>query len=201
METLTDMVVGSSSRSSSVSASGESSVPWRRNTSAARSSQKASTTSTRNTLGRFPLVGINTFVDPTTTADDWEPPTVELRRSTNAEKDDQNVSRAFQGRNKDQAAEALARLQAVAINGGNVFGELMSTVRVASRTDHRSTVRGRWRISPESVGAGDTLRLADLCEGHREPREKMGHSLAEVLDEVRKPCSIEQHGSRRAATA
>ena len=83
--------------------------------------------------GALPLVGINTFVDPATTADDWEPPTVELRRSTNAEKDDQITRlRAFQGRNKDQAAEALARLQAVAIDGGNVFGELMSTVRVAS---------------------------------------------------------------------
>ena len=83
--------------------------------------------------GALPLVGINTFVDPATTADDWEPPTVELRRSTNAEKDDQITRlRAFHGRHTDSAPAALARLQQVATSGGNVFGELMNTVRVAS---------------------------------------------------------------------
>ena len=83
--------------------------------------------------GALPLVGINTFVDPATTADDWEPPTVELRRSSNDEKDDQiRRLRDFQGQHADEAQAALAQLQDVAIKGGNVFGELMNTVRVAS---------------------------------------------------------------------
>ena len=83
--------------------------------------------------GELPLVGINTFVDPSTTADDWEAPTVELRRATPAEKDDQiKRLRDFQEKHSAESAAALAELQSVAINGGNVFGQLMKTVRVAS---------------------------------------------------------------------
>jgi methylmalonyl-CoA mutase len=87
----------------------------------------------RKHSGELPIIGINTFVDPATTADDWEPPTVELRRSTPAEKDDQIARlRDFQARHADAAPEALARLQQVATDGGNIFAELMNAVRVAS---------------------------------------------------------------------
>ena len=83
--------------------------------------------------GELPLVGINTFVDPTTEADDWEPETVELRRSTTAEKDDQiDRLNAFKLRHQAESPDALLRLQQVATTGGNIFGELMNTVRVAS---------------------------------------------------------------------
>jgi len=83
--------------------------------------------------GDLPLIGINTFVDPSTTAEDWEPPTVELRRATPAEKDDQiKRLRDFQEKHSAESTAALAELQSVAINGGNVFGQLMKTVRVAS---------------------------------------------------------------------
>lgn len=83
--------------------------------------------------GELPLVGINTFVDPTTEADDWEPETVELRRSTTAEKDDQiDRLNAFKLRHRAESPDALLRLQQVATTGGNIFGELMNTVRVAS---------------------------------------------------------------------
>jgi len=40
--------------------------------------------------------------------------------------------RAFLDRNADRRPAALARLQDVASHGGNVFGELMETVKVAS---------------------------------------------------------------------
>jgi methylmalonyl-CoA mutase len=40
--------------------------------------------------------------------------------------------RAFLARNDGQRPAALARLQAVAAGGGNVFGELMEAVKVAS---------------------------------------------------------------------
>ena len=83
--------------------------------------------------GELPLVGINTFIDPKTIDEDWEPPPVELRRSSPEEKQDQiERLRAFQSQHQNEAHAALERLQEVATNGGNVFGELMNTVRVAS---------------------------------------------------------------------
>ncbi|TVQ93926.1 MAG: methylmalonyl-CoA mutase [Deltaproteobacteria bacterium] len=81
--------------------------------------------------GSLPLVGINTYVDPN--KGDEESSTVELRRATPAEKDDQIRSvRAFHARHAGASDEALTRLQTVALEGGNIFAELMRTVRVAS---------------------------------------------------------------------
>jgi len=40
--------------------------------------------------------------------------------------------RAFQARNAEQAPARLARLQQVAASGGNVFAELMESVKVCS---------------------------------------------------------------------
>ncbi len=83
--------------------------------------------------GTLPIIGVNTYLDPKTTAEDWEPPEVELRRSTNEEKQSQIESvRTFQATHAETSAEALAQLQQVALSGGNIFGELMKTVRVAT---------------------------------------------------------------------
>ncbi len=83
--------------------------------------------------GTLPIVGINTFEDPTTLAGDWEPAPVELRRASNAEKDAQITAlRAFQATHAEETADALTRLKSVALDGGNLFAELMRTVRVAS---------------------------------------------------------------------
>ncbi|MCP4805030.1 MAG: methylmalonyl-CoA mutase [Proteobacteria bacterium] len=83
--------------------------------------------------GELPLIGINTFQDPTTMGDDWEPPEPELRRATYEEKTSQIDSvAAFQEAHADEAPAALARLRRVALSGGNIFAELMDTVRVAS---------------------------------------------------------------------
>ncbi len=80
--------------------------------------------------GTLPIIGINTFVDDTR-GEGLE--TAELRRATPAEKDDQIDSvRRFQAAHAAEAPEALRRLQRVAMAGGNVFAELMHTVRVAS---------------------------------------------------------------------
>ena len=38
----------------------------------------------------------------------------------------------MQEKNRDMGVEALGRLQAVAIGGGNIFAELLTTVRYAS---------------------------------------------------------------------
>jgi methylmalonyl-CoA mutase len=83
--------------------------------------------------GSLPIVGINTYQDPTTLGDDWEPPKVELRRATNDEKTAQITAlRAFQARHADETPAALARLRQAALDGGNLFAELMRAVRVAS---------------------------------------------------------------------
>jgi len=83
--------------------------------------------------GSYPIVGINTFLDPATLADDYVQPEVELRRATPQEKDGQLAAlRAFQARHADETPAALEDLKRVAVQGGNIFEELMSTVRVAS---------------------------------------------------------------------
>jgi methylmalonyl-CoA mutase len=83
--------------------------------------------------GTLPIIGVNTWLDPSTTQENWEPPSIELRRASPEEKQAQIASvRAFQERHRDEAGPALRRLQEVAMSGGNVFAELMSTVRVAS---------------------------------------------------------------------
>ena len=57
----------------------------------------------------------------------------ELIRSTDHEKADQIAAlRAFHARHADEAPAALARLQSVAQARGNVFTELLETVKVAS---------------------------------------------------------------------
>jgi methylmalonyl-CoA mutase len=80
--------------------------------------------------GSLPIVGVNTFLAPPT---DDAPVTVELARATEAEKQSQlNRLADFHARNTEQASEALARLQRVAMEGGNVFAELMDAVRCCS---------------------------------------------------------------------
>lgn len=80
--------------------------------------------------GELPIVGVNTFLNskgsPTIIPD-------EVIRSTTGEKDQQieNV-RAFQRRNEDHAAMFLKRLQQVAVDNGNLFEELMETVKYCS---------------------------------------------------------------------
>ena len=82
--------------------------------------------------GSYPIVGVNTFLNPKggmASEDD----SMELIRATPEEKNGQIESlRAFQGRHADETEAALKRLEQVALSGGNIFAELMQTVRVAS---------------------------------------------------------------------
>jgi methylmalonyl-CoA mutase len=84
--------------------------------------------------GELPIVGVNTFLDPRTAR--GEGPELEvhlLTRATPAEKDGQIARlREFQARHAAEAGAALERLQQVAAERGNIFAELMRTVRVAS---------------------------------------------------------------------
>ena len=58
---------------------------------------------------------------------------MELARATEEEKQSQLARlREFQDDHAEQAPAALKRLQKVALDGGNIFAELMDTVRVCS---------------------------------------------------------------------
>ena len=83
-------------------------------------------------VGRFPIVGVNAFLDPEASPDEFSEP-VELSRATEAEKQSQLRRLAdFQEKHRDEASRALEKLQQTALDGGNTFGELMNTVRVCS---------------------------------------------------------------------
>ncbi|MDB5222162.1 MAG: methylmalonyl-CoA mutase family protein [Chitinophagaceae bacterium] len=80
--------------------------------------------------GEFPIVGVNTFLNKAGS------PTIlpqEVIRSTTDEKEFQiSTLNSFKERHKDKSDEMLKRLQQVAINDGNLFEELMETVKYCS---------------------------------------------------------------------
>ena len=78
--------------------------------------------------GSFPLIGVNTFLPKVGQEDEVHD--LELIRSTESEKQDQidHVS-GFQKTHDEEARHAIAKLQAVARDRGNVFAELMNTVK------------------------------------------------------------------------
>jgi isobutyryl-CoA mutase len=76
-------------------------------------------------------VGINTFLSKSDATEEHKG--AALIRSTEQEKQDQVTAvRAVQARNVSRSPEALKRLQAVASSGGNVFAELMESVKSCS---------------------------------------------------------------------
>jgi len=80
--------------------------------------------------GELPLVGVNTFLNKNGS------PTVlpgEVIRSTREEKEQQIENlHTFWKRNEGKTEEALKRLKEVAVNNGNLFAELMETVKYCS---------------------------------------------------------------------
>ena len=86
----------------------------------------------RKHSGELPIVGVNTFLNPSRSAND-EAEGLQLSRASAAEKDEQiRRLRAFQAAHAQERDAALARLREVALAGGNVFAELMQTVRSCS---------------------------------------------------------------------
>jgi methylmalonyl-CoA mutase len=80
--------------------------------------------------GSYPIVGVNTFRNP---HGDAVPQKLELARSTEEEKESQLRRLAdFHARHASEAPNALERLKRTVIDDGNVFEELMNTVRVCS---------------------------------------------------------------------
>jgi len=101
---------------------------------------------TQKHTGELPIIGVNTFLDeqgsPTILPD-------EVIRSTTEEKDYAISSReAFQVRNGKKREQALTQLQQVALDGGNIFEQLMETVKVCTLGDVSRAlyeVGGRYR--------------------------------------------------------
>ncbi|ARD48767.1 methylmalonyl-CoA mutase [Sporosarcina sp. P37] len=82
--------------------------------------------------GELPIIGVNTYLNPNPPSED-DIDNMELARATKEEKEAQIRNlRAFQAAYADKSEQALANLQQVAVSGGNVFAELMETVKVAS---------------------------------------------------------------------
>ena len=82
--------------------------------------------------GELPIIGVNCFLNPRAGEEGYQVPG-ELARATKEEKEQQIANlRAFQKRHKDEAPAALRRLQEVAVDGDNIFAELMETAKVAS---------------------------------------------------------------------
>ncbi|MGC1818754.1 MAG: methylmalonyl-CoA mutase family protein, partial [Casimicrobiaceae bacterium] len=98
--------------------------------------------------GSYPIVGVNTFRNPHA---DVVQRKIELARSTDEEKASQLARLAdFHARNAGDSAAALARLKQVVMCEGNVFEELMSTVRSCSLGQITNTlfeVGGQYRRS------------------------------------------------------
>jgi len=79
--------------------------------------------------GELPIIGVNTFVSDKYIQEDK----IELSRSTEEEKKWQlNNLIAFQKRNEAFSKQYLDKLKYVAQNNGNIFAELMETVKYAS---------------------------------------------------------------------
>lgn len=81
--------------------------------------------------GELPIVGVNTFLNDKEGEEEQKP--IDLIRSTEEEKRQQieNLEQ-FWKRNEKDADKAIERLKEVARNNGNLFEELMETVKVAS---------------------------------------------------------------------
>jgi len=99
--------------------------------------------------GSYPIIGVNTFTAKED--NDQESVEIELARSTDEEKKKQ-IKRLneFKEKNKKVSKQALENLRKVVINNGNVFEELMTTVKYCSLGEITHTlfqVGGKYRRS------------------------------------------------------
>ena len=96
--------------------------------------------------GELPIIGVNTFL-----SDEGSPTIIpdEVIRATTEEKEFAISSRkALQERNAEARRAALEKLQGVALAGGNIFEELMETVKCCTLGDITGAlyeVGGRYR--------------------------------------------------------
>lgn len=96
--------------------------------------------------GEIPIIGVNTFLSDQDTDGVVE---VDMARSTDEEKELQIQGvEDFRRTHEQSAQKALENLKRIALEGGNIFEELMTTVRYASAgqiTDALFDVGGQYR--------------------------------------------------------
>ena len=87
---------------------------------------------TLKVTGELPIIGVNTFINPK--ADQmFQEFSLDLARSTSEEKNSQlERLKKFHKKHAKKSPEALKRLQEAAKSDGNIFAELMETVRHCS---------------------------------------------------------------------
>jgi methylmalonyl-CoA mutase len=82
--------------------------------------------------GAYPIIGVNTFRNPDIDYD-AQTATLELARSTDEEKNEQIDRLAqFHDKHQTESPKALESLKEVALGNGNIFEELLSTVKHCS---------------------------------------------------------------------
>ena len=82
--------------------------------------------------GELPIIGVNTYINPNPPTDE-QIDSMELARASKEEKEHQITElRKFQEVHKAEVEEALTSLKQVAASGGNIFAELLETVKTAS---------------------------------------------------------------------
>jgi methylmalonyl-CoA mutase len=82
--------------------------------------------------GELPIIGVNTYLNPNPPSDE-DLDNIELARASKEEKEQQIQNlRTFQDQHQKKHEEALNNLKEVAVSGGNIFEELLETVKVAS---------------------------------------------------------------------
>ncbi len=87
----------------------------------------------KKNTGEYPIIGVNTYLNPNILAENYCRPPTQLTRSTYEEKSAQlNNLNKFKERHRAKAAAALDSLRKTVLSGGNIFAELMETVKVAS---------------------------------------------------------------------
>ncbi|RME18296.1 MAG: methylmalonyl-CoA mutase, partial [Bdellovibrio sp.] len=83
--------------------------------------------------GELPIVGVNTFIDPKTLEEGYEPPKVKLARASYEEKQKRlKEVEEYKKRHQKEAEKELLKLKKTALEGGNIFEALMSAARVCT---------------------------------------------------------------------
>jgi isobutyryl-CoA mutase len=86
----------------------------------------------RKHSGELPIIGVNTYLNPNPPSEE-DVNNMEIARATKEEKEQQiHHLREFQQKNSEATQEALKGLKEAAIHNGNIFAQLMETVKVAS---------------------------------------------------------------------
>lgn len=82
--------------------------------------------------GELPIIGVNTYLNPNPPSD-ADIDNMEIARASTEEKETQiHNLQEFWKQHESESEAAITRLQEVAVNNGNIFAELMETVKVAS---------------------------------------------------------------------